>query len=283
MMAGMPLRSPLPRLTLLGVGLIVASVSLAQDAPVEETAAANLGSSGGVVRLTSGAEVALLPASGALEPGWHRLQVETAASQLPLHEAVGSRPIDRRSSGPLGQVEGPPVPLGPGLRLNLIDPEPSEEVGTGAVDAADWRPWLDAVPADLMPYLPPEQEATRQGFLIRLPGAGPSGTKERVSTWLYSPGGMRRTPARGSGEDVIEAWDPCLKLGRLDDAGNAWFYLSELTCGLAEGAAWTPLREQSQKEFDDWVLQETPQDQHRDIKAELRRMARDEAKLERER
>lgn len=274
------------RILSLGSGLLLASTGLADEPPAgdSEPAAieANMGRGGGLVRLPSGVAAALLPGSAAEDPGWHRLRLETAVPMLPLPEAVGTRPIDRRSSGPLGQVEGPPVPLTPGLRLRLVAPDPADEVGAGMIDPDAWPAWLESVPADLMPYLAPEQVAARQGFLIAVPDAAPDGSKERVSTWLYSPGGMRRVAAPGRSEDAVEAWDPCLRLGRLDDQGTAWFFLSEPGCGLQEATVWTPLREQSQQEFADWVLEKSPPEQHRELRRELKQMARDEAKLERE-
>jgi hypothetical protein len=257
--------------------------AVAPDAEGGQVVEANVGRGGGVARLPAGVSCALLPGSAAEEPGWHRLRLEIAEPLLPQPEAVGTRPIDRRSSGPLGQVEGPPVVLGSGLRLRLVDPDPSEEIGTGMVDPDDWPPWLASVPDDLMPLLPPEQAALRKGFLVVVPGASPEGVKERLSTWLYSPGGMRRQPARpGAKQGELEAWDPCLKLGRIDAVGAAWFYLPELTCGLEEDPVWTPLREQSQQEFAAWVLEQSPAEQNKELRRELKQMARDEVKAEKE-
>ena len=248
-----------------------------------EAVEANVGRGGGLVRLPDGPVAALLPGSAGLEPGWHRLRLEVAEALLPQPEAVGTRPIDRRSSGPLGQVEGPPVTLSSGLRLRLVNPDPTEEVRAGMIDVDDWRPWLASVPADLMPLLPPEQEASRQGLLVAVPQAAPAGSKERLSAWLYSPGGMRRQPTPPGGRaGEVEAWDPCLKLGRIDEQGTAWFFLAGLTCGLEEDPVWTPLREQTQQEFADWVIEQSPPEQHRELRRELKQMARDEVKLEKD-
>ena len=45
---------------------------------------------------------------------------------------------------------------------------------------------------------------------------------------------------------------------------------------------WTPLREQSQEEFADWVIEQTPAKEARKVRKELKIMARDETKLEKE-
>lgn len=272
-------------LPLLAIGLLALAPhphAHAQPAGELQASEANVGRGGGLVRLPDGTSAALLPGSAAQDPGWHRLHLETAAARMPRAEAVGTRPIDRRASGPLGQVEGPPVALGPGLKLRFVDPDPAEEIAAGMIDADDWPGWLASVPEDLMTWLPPEQAAARPGFLIAVPNAAPEGSKERLSTWLYSPGGMKRREGPGRADEAMEAWDPCLRLGRMDAAGTAWFYLSEIGCGLEEDPVWTPLREQSQQEFSDWVLQESPEAQHRGLKRELKQMARDESKAERE-
>ena len=268
-----------PRRTLLAAGAaLLCSVSPARSGePVE----ANIGANGGLVEV-DGVQVGMLAASAAVEPGWHRLRVEAVEPRLPIHEGVGPRPIDRRSSAPLGPVEGPPVQLGPGLKIGFAEPDPTQEVGTGMIDSAEWPLWSISAPEDLMPYLEPAQASSRQGFLLRIADAAPPGTKERVSTWLFSPGGMARVPSGPGGEEEVKAWDPCLMLGRLDAEGAAWFYLPELTCGLNDDPVWTPLREQSHGEFTDWVLEQATQAEKAELKRELKQIGRDEAKAEKD-
>ena len=106
--------------------------------------------------------------------------------------------------------------------------------------------------------------------------------------WLRSPGGLRRTGdaervgAPRPGDDALQRWDPCLLLGRLDAAGTAWFYLAEPSCGFDPAPVWTPLREQSQGEFEAWVVEQTPPKELRAVRKELKAMAREESKLEKE-
>jgi hypothetical protein len=186
-------------------------------------------------------------------------------------------------------VEGPPVSIGGGFRIRLLEPDPTGDVGTGMAGAEEWNSWLEAVPDDLMPWVDPAYADQRKGFLVAVPNAAPAGTDERVSVWLRSPGGLRRSGdvekigAPRPGDDGIQRWDPCLQLGRLDTSGTAWFYLEGANCGLDEAPVWTPLREQSQEEFAAWVVEQTPPKEVRKVRKELKLMARDEAKLEKER
>lgn len=251
-------------------------------------AEATVGSHGGLVQLPNGMTVGLLPGSARDGVGWHLLHMQLAEPLLPSPEGVGPRAIDRRSSTPLGMVEGPAQPISPGFQLRLLDPDPAGDVGTGMVDAEGWNSWLESVPDDLMPWLDPAYTDQRKGFLVAVPDAGPPGTDERVSVWLRSPGGLRRTGdvervgAPRPGDDAVLRWDPCLLLGRLDAAGTAWFYLAESSCGFDATPVWTPLREQSQKEFADWVLDQTPPKEAGKLRKELKTMARDETKREKE-
>jgi len=233
-------------------------------------------------------EAGLLPGSARDGVGWHLLHLEAADPLMPHPDGVGPRAIDRRSNTPLGMVEGPPVSISAGFRLRLLEPDPTGTVGTGMVAPEEWNTWLSAVPGDLMPWLDPAYADQRKGFLVAVPAAAPAGTDERVSVWLVSPGGLRRSGdvdrigAPRPGDDGIQRWDPCLLLGRLDASGTAWFYLEAASCGLDPTPVWTPLREQSQEEFADWVIEQTPAKEARKVRKELKIMARDETKLEKE-
>ena len=95
--------------------------------PDPGAAQANVGSHGGLIRLPGGTEAGLLPGSARDGVGWHLVRLESAEALLPNPEGVGPRPIDRRSGTPLGMVEGPPLALGAGFRLRLLEPDPFSE------------------------------------------------------------------------------------------------------------------------------------------------------------
>jgi hypothetical protein len=247
-----------------------------------EAVVAVLGADGGIVRLAGGFEAILMPGTARQDGGRHRVRLEPGDPRLPPSKGVGPRPIDRRSNTPLGPVEGPPVAVGPGFRIHIGPADAGAAAGTGAVDAETLALRRAAMPERVMPYWEPAREVAREGVLIMIPDAAPKGKRERLSAWLWTGGGMRRAAERGRSRDLGQAqvWDPCFKLGRLDEAGNAWFYLDVTTCGLDETPFWTPLREQSQKEFAAWVLERTPDEQVGAIRRELKRMARAEKKEE---
>ena len=269
--------------------LFLPVAAVAQDAPADPNSAqGTVGSHGGLVRLPGGIAVGLLPGSAREGAGWHLLRVDLVDPLLPPPEGVGPRAIDRRALGPLGLVEGPPVSVSKAVRITLSAPDPAAAVGTGMEEAAAWDSWLAGVPDRVMPWVDPSREGQRKGLLLAIPDAGPAGTDEEVDVWLRSPGGLRRTidvdrpGAPRPGEDGVQSWDPCLFIGRLDASGTAWFYLPTTACGLDEASAWTPLREQSQEEFAEWVLDQLPAKEQKAARKELRALAKEEIKRQKE-
>ena len=270
------------------LALLSTPPAAAADDPDPNLAEGTVGSHGGLVRMVSGTTVGLLPGSARAGAGRHRIRIAQSEPLLPPPEGVGPRVIDRRSASPLGLVEGPPVAVGGGLQISVLDPDPSEPVAPAVEQAEEWSRWLDSVPDRVMPYVDPAREGQRKGLVLAVPDAAPEGTAEEVSVWLRAPGGLRRggEPERigapRPGEDGIQRWDPCLVIGRIDGTGTAWFYLPEASCGLDPSPVWTPLREQSQGEFAAWVLDQIPSDQARSARKELKAMAKDETKREKE-
>lgn len=261
---------------------------LAQAEPDPDHAETTVSSHGGLVQLPGGVAVGLLPGSARKGAGWHMLRLDRAEPLMPPSEGVGPRPIDRRASSPLGMVEGPAVSVGSGFRIQLAAPDPTGSVATGMVDAEQWNAWLSSVPERVMPYVEPHREGQREGLLVAVPHAGPDGSAEEVDVWLRSPGGIRRlgetdrVGAPRPGEEGIRSWDPCLVIGRLDAEGTAWFYLPQTSCGLDEAPVWTPLREQSQEEFATWVEEQTPPRELKAVRKELKALAKDELKREKD-